>query len=160
MDLDLDSIIPVVLLDFEVFGLGLAPLLRLSAVGHCFSGDGLRGSDLILIFSTRLEVVGLDTNSFTLLSDASFFWPSLPFTDAWISAFNFVDVLARDVFVTVALDVALGVGSKDDEDVLLKHNRNEFNNYNNQNHEFQISCNLPWFIWCGIDWFILCCSMC
>lgn len=65
--------IPVVLLDLDVFGFGLAPLLLLSDCG--FSGDGLSGSDLILtVVSMRPDVVGLDTaGSFDAAAVESFF---------------------------------------------------------------------------------------
>lgn len=65
--------LPVVLLDLDVFGFGLAPLLLLSDCD--FSGDGLSGSDLILIVvSMRPNVVGLDTvSSFDTAVVESFF---------------------------------------------------------------------------------------
>lgn len=66
------NLIPGVLLDLDVFGFGLAPLLLRS--GCCFSGDELKRSVLmVMLLSKRLDVVGLDTDSFTTLSEVSFF---------------------------------------------------------------------------------------
>lgn len=98
----------MLLLDLDVFGFGLAPLLFLS--GCCFSGDTLSRS--VLMFATiskRFDVVGLDTDSFTTLSKISFFWSSLPFTDACATELDLDDVLASDVLVTVAFDVTIAI---------------------------------------------------
>lgn len=100
-----------------MFGFGLVPLLFLSVC--CFSGDELSLSVLMLVLpSNRPDVVGLDIDSLPTLSDGSFFRVSLPFTDECVpeSDFDFDvdDVLAFDVLVTVALDVAFIVDCDDD----------------------------------------------
>lgn len=105
------------LLDFDVFGFGLAPLLLRSDC--CFSGDGLIGSDLIFgTPSKRTDVVGLVTGSFFTLSNDSLFWLSLPFTDVRATKFGFEHVLAViDVLVTaVALDVVFTNNNVEDDD--------------------------------------------
>lgn len=75
---------------------------------------------MVMLLSKRLDVVGLDTDSFTTLSEVSFFWFSLPFTDICEaeSDFDFVvdDEPATDVLVTVALEVAFVVDCDVDED--------------------------------------------
>lgn len=76
--------------------------------------------------SKRLDVVGLDTISFDIFEDISFLWVSPPLIDECEpgSDLDFDDVLALDVLVTVALDVAFNVNCEVEEAVvgtILQH---------------------------------------